>query len=154
MASEFGFELCLRPLPIPYHVCLICSKLKYSWKGNVGSIKYGRLVIWITLYNGGFICDWGGWPDLEEGTVSAALNSMIYAFDQGVSFLPDIHFHFWLTSSSIVRNRYLDAYAYNITPFSVFVGWVLSRYSHFGNSCATRLIAVQNSRKSKKSKIV
>jgi hypothetical protein len=39
MTSEFGFELRLRPLPVPYYVCPICSKLECSWKGDVGSIK-------------------------------------------------------------------------------------------------------------------
>jgi hypothetical protein len=39
MASEFRFELRLRPFPILYHACPICSKLKYSWKAGVGSIN-------------------------------------------------------------------------------------------------------------------
>ena len=27
------------PIPSPYHTCSFCSKLKYSWRGDVGSVK-------------------------------------------------------------------------------------------------------------------
>ena len=39
MASEFEFKLRLCPLPIPSHACSMCSKLKYSQKGDIGSIN-------------------------------------------------------------------------------------------------------------------
>ena len=47
MGSEFGFELRLRPLSVPYYACPICSKLKYTWKEDVGSINWikGELLI-------------------------------------------------------------------------------------------------------------